>query len=83
MQSPIILKAVKQAIREPYAWPGGYPVYAICSDGELLCTECARENYRQIASGQWAMAGLTVNWESENETCAHCGKILECAYPSD
>lgn len=78
----MILEAVKSAIRGPYAWPGRYPVYAVCSDGQLLCRDCARENYRQIANGSWPMAGQTVNWEDEDETCAHCNKPLECAYPA-
>ena len=32
-----ILDQVKDAIRNPFAWPGGYPVYTVMSDGALLC----------------------------------------------
>ena len=26
-------KSIKQAIRDKYAWPGGYPLYLLTSDG--------------------------------------------------
>ena len=42
-----IVEQVKQAIREPYAWPGGYPVYVVCSDGAMLCTTCAKDNFKK------------------------------------
>ncbi len=82
-----ILTQVKQAIREPYAWPGGYPVYTVMADGELLCPHCARENYRQIVAdtnarfgGTWRAAGAGVKWEGADEHCCHCGKNLPSAY---
>ena len=39
---------LKQAIRSKFAWPGGYELFGITSDGHLLCYECMRENFRQI-----------------------------------
>ncbi len=81
------LEQVKDAIRHPCAWPGGYPVYTIMTDGALLCPQCARENYRQIvhatktrARSDWQAAGADVYWEGEPEPCGHCGKLLESAY---
>jgi hypothetical protein len=42
-------KDFKKAIRNgPFAWPGGYSVLFICSDGGLLCHECANKNARRI-----------------------------------
>ena len=82
------LEQVKRAIREPYAWPGGYPVYTVMSDGELMCPQCACENFRQIVrdtkerdirSG-WCAEGAEVYWEGADEDCAHCGKALPSAY---
>jgi hypothetical protein len=31
-----------------FAWPGGYPLYLICSDGGSLCFDCARKEARYI-----------------------------------
>ena len=82
-----ILQTVKHAIRSGYAWPGGYRLNIVMVDGELLCTACARENYRQIVretiqnthSG-WAAVGADVHWEGSAEYCAHCNTILESEY---
>ena len=81
-----ILEQVKRAIRQPYAWPGGYPVYTILTDGTLLCRTCARENFKLIAHSTktqsrdgWQAAGADVLWEGE-EFCGHCNIKLESAY---
>jgi hypothetical protein len=42
------INALKNTIREPFAWPGGYEKIAIMKDGELLCRKCVRKNFRQI-----------------------------------
>jgi hypothetical protein len=60
---------------------GGYQWYAVTNDGELLCAECVRKNYRQIvestrdhARDGWRVVGVTYSGEmEENEPCAHCG----------
>lgn len=82
-----IITQVKRAIREPFAWPGGYPVYTVMTDGELMCPSCAKSNFRQIVAdtyarfgGSWRAAGAGVKWEGEAEPCCHCGKQLESAY---
>ncbi len=86
-QSATILRAVRHAIRHKYAWPGGYPIYTIMSDGELMCAECARANYRQISNATrhgdrdgWAAIGAEVYWEGPDELCAQCGAMLPSAY---
>ncbi len=78
---------VKNAIRHPYAWPGGYPIYTVMSEGELLCPECARQNFRQIAEATrdglrdgWQALGAEAYWEGADQQCAHCGKDLPSAY---
>ena len=82
-----ILRQVRSAIRSPYAWPGGYPVYTVMADGELLCAKCARSEYRQISEatrtndrGGWAALGAEVYWEGADVHCAHCNTALESAY---
>ncbi len=81
------LEQVKRAIREPYAWPGGYPVYTVMSDGALLCPTCARENFRLIINAErsnerfgWRAIGVSVYWEGPDRHCVHCGKPLQSAY---
>ena len=83
------LNQVKQAIRQPFAWPGGYPVYTIMSDGEMLCADCARKHFRLIAEATkdrhdhhsgWKAYGADVYWEGEPMFCAQCNKELPSAY---
>ena len=81
------IEQVKRAIRELYAWPGGYPVYTVMSDGALLCAKCAKSEFRQIVRDTklgfycWSAAGAEVLWESEApQYCAHCNAHLESAY---
>jgi hypothetical protein len=90
MEAKDIIQNVKRAIREPFSFPGGYPVYTVLTDGELLCPDCARENFRQVVastkeaekdgySDGWSASGIQVLWEG-SEYCAHCQKLLESAY---
>ena len=74
----------------PYAWPGGYPVYFIASDGEALSYSAARENARLIAEairdhdgGGWRVIACEVNWEDPELYCAHSNKRIESAYAED
>lgn len=81
------IEAVKRAIREPFAWPGGYPVYVVLSDGSLLCRECARAEFHQIVretktanrDGGWRAIGAEILYEGA-EHCGHCGEPLQSAY---
>lgn len=86
-------KELREAVRSPFAWPGGYPVYVVLSDGEMLCHACSRTEYREMSralrdpalthSG-WRPVGAEVLWEESEdsgpELCAHCGDPLETAY---
>lgn len=82
-----VLEQVKNAIHNPFAWPGGYPVYTVLSDGEMLCPDCARKEYRLIARAtlnkdrsDWQAAGADILYEGSADYCAHCNKQLESAY---
>lgn len=70
--------------RAPFAWPGGYPLFAITSDGGCLCRHCCAAERLAIATttGQdgWTVTDLTVNWEDPELTCDHCGGRIEPAY---
>jgi len=70
------------------AWPGCYPMYALCADSGVLCVESVRENYKQILHAtrhpgtnlQWEVIGVDVHWEGEPFYCAHSSKMIESAY---
>lgn len=87
-----LAKAYRQG---PYAFPGGYPVYLLMTDGCFLCWECFKNEYRNIWEGTldpafrtgWKPDSLQVLWEhdtSDNELtptyCDHCSKELDAAY---
>lgn len=81
------VRALKDAIRHPYCWPGGYAKVGIMSDGDLLCAECLRKEYRIILRATkhgdrdgWAMAGIDVYWEGPPVCCAHCGSEINSEY---
>lgn len=77
----------KNLIREPYAWPGGYPKYALMSDGEALCKTCAKDNAKIIirairdkSHDGWRVDAIDINWEDTDLYCANCGNNIESAY---
>jgi hypothetical protein len=78
---------IKDAIRSKYAWPGGYPLYLVTSDGAALCCDCGRKEYKRIAyairhhlSDGWRVEAADVNWEDTNLYCDHCNTQIESAY---
>lgn len=82
-----IMANVRRAIRELFAWPGGYPIYIYTSAGEMLCAQCARENYRAISEATrnrlndgWRVEGTDVYWEGPPQSCCNCSKPLPSAY---
>ena len=84
--SPI--EQFKIFVRNKYAWPGGYPMYAVMRDGGSLCHACASENAKLIISAtrypgsnkMWECVAVEVNWEDEDLHCDNCDKPIESAY---
>jgi hypothetical protein len=84
MKNPTaILTETKNAIRNPYAWPGGYPLSIVCNDGALLCPTCAKDNWRSICHDTlkkwktgWDVAGVQIMWEGGN-FCDQCHTCLD------
>ena len=81
------IEKLKNFIRQPYAWPGGYPMFAIFGDGEACCKKCAKTEFKTILSdtmqgygSSFQIVDVDVNWEDENLFCAHCGEQIESAY---
>lgn len=75
---------IRQAIRQKFAWPGGYEIFLITSDGAALCCACARENYRQIAWSRrfnchdgWKVEAADIDANLNNAIyCDHCSKQI-------
>ena len=67
-----------------YKTHAGYIWAAVAQDGELLCTPCVRENYRQVyrdtkaeTRSDWACIGITHSGGSEEtEICGHCARVI-------
>jgi len=59
-----------------YAWPGGYPLYYLGAESNVLCARCASAN--DDYSSPIAAAGI--NWEDSELYCDHCSGRIESAY---
>ena len=73
-----------------YAWPGGYPMFFITSDGESLSFESVRDEYYQCAYSMrhriddgWRIVGCDINYEDTELTCDHSGARIPSAYGGD
>ena len=77
----------KQIIRNPYAWPGGYPTFGITNDGGALCPTCCKSEFRLIATSTgndgWTLQAQDINWADTMLFCDHCNELIESAYGGD
>ena len=75
---------LKDVIRNPYAWPGGYERAIVTTDGGLVCHKCAKEEYytmlhstRGEYNDGWDVAGSVLVEElTDSPSCDHCGEAL-------
>ena len=78
------LRLADQLAASPYAWPGGYPLFAVTDDGAALCKCCSRTERAAIGTTTgddgWCVTSLAVNWEDPTLYCDHCGDRIESAY---
>jgi len=68
---------------QSFAFPGGYPLYYLCADGECLCGDCASLpecEQAEPSDTDWFLVGAGIHYEGSPITCAHCGKEIESAY---
>lgn len=81
---PLTSLELRRAIRARFAWPGGYALFGVCSDGGVLCAPCMAAEYRQIAYARrhdlrdgWKVEAVdcTANCD-EPPMCDHCGEGL-------
>ena len=79
---------LKSALRHGrFAWPGGYPLYFITSDGAALSFKTAREEFPSICDSMrrgiddgWRVVAVDVNYENSALFCDHSGEKIESAY---
>ena len=83
-----LINSIKSAIRQPFAWPGGYPISLITSDCAAICPSCARKHWRSVLDATrnslrdgWQVTAATILWEGDNH-CDHCNANLD-AYPAE
>tara|TARA_R100001377_G_scaffold51740_1_gene30280 strand:+ start:56 stop:316 length:261 start_codon:yes stop_codon:yes gene_type:complete len=84
-----ILHKVKEAIRHHYAFPGGYPLFAVTADDGALCCTCLSVEFKNICysineeiNDGFRVADVVINYESEI-LCDNCGNDIEKAYEND
>lgn len=73
-----------------FSWPGLYPKYFLCSDGECLSFDAAKENEQIISDAieygddsGWLVVACDINWEDPAMFCAHTYNRIESAYAED
>jgi hypothetical protein len=73
-----------------YAWPGGYPLYFITSDGAALSFQTVRAEFglvvdsvRECLADGWQVVACDVNWEEFDLIDDHSGNPIESAYGED
>ena len=69
--------------RNQYAWPGGYELCGVTSDGALLCSNCVKEEYvtihhstKHAYNDGWQIVAIISEAELESVNCSHCNKEL-------
>ena len=82
LQTPSEMR--QDLVKNPYAWPGGYPKYAVLADGEALCHHCAESEAEHLDEADhgddWRIVGIEINYEDTDLYCCHCGEQIESAY---
>lgn len=81
------IEAVKYIAKRGHTLIGGYPIFAITTDGGCLCHQCVKDNYRIIRESQrdncndgWEVETIDTNWESTDLHCDNCNQAIEAAY---
>lgn len=92
-QTPIdrgAIELLKRVVRQPYAWPGGYALIGLMSDGESVCAKCLRSEFKTILQatkerdrGGWQLVDVFVHWEGDSLYCAHCNAEIAPEYTNN
>ncbi len=77
---------VKETIRRPYSWPGGYRRLFLMSDGEIILPSTARDNFREVVTdmkandGSWNIVDIYLHWDGAPLVDAHTGEQIDSEY---
>jgi hypothetical protein len=70
-----------------YAWPGGYQMFFITSDGAALSFKAVEENLRDVLdainrkdNNGWRVVACDINYEDEDLYCAHTSEKIPSCY---
>ena len=70
-----------------FAFPGGYPLYFMTSDGAALSFTAVKSEFRNVAHSMlhlihdgWYIVACAVNYEDSDLLCDHTGQRIESAY---
>jgi hypothetical protein len=78
------LRLADTLAREPFAWPGGYPRYAVTSDGGCLCSSCCKTERDLIGtttgSDGWNVVWLAINYADKDLACDNCHEEIVASY---
>jgi len=61
-----------------YVWPGGYPIYYLDNENNVLCPICANKEGMSTEP-----IAFDVNWEDVSLYCDDCSKRIESAYAEE
>ena len=82
-------RELKDIVRAPYAFPGGYPKFLVTTDGACICKDCAKTEFKTLMRSTlrddrdgWTVHSADINWESDLH-CDHCSADIERAYPNE
>lgn len=84
----VTTKEIKEALRHPYTFPGGYTLAFFTYAGDQLCPACIRANWREVIArtkygdppAAERIEYITVRWEGPPNECGQCGKELPSEY---
>ena len=86
----ITLARIKQALRDKYAWPGGYPLFFVTGQGEALSLQGAREIWREIIQAHKehrhcdaSIEAIEINWDDPWLYCCVTNQRIESAYAEE
>ena len=75
---------LKNLVRQPYAWPGGYEKFVITKDGGSICHKCCAAEFKgMLHSTLHSMADgweCEMIWDAGNIDgplhCDHCAAVI-------
>lgn len=62
-----------------YAWPGGYQMFYLTSEGGTLCPDCANKH----AEYSSMIVDYDANYEDPHLVCDDCGKHIDPSYMTE